>query len=577
MGIPKYFKYITSSYDSLTIDSNVKDFQINNLYFDLNCLIHPCVRKVCKDNPSDVSSHNKELNTDKYLNDESYITKLEHKIYLDIQNSIDNIIKIVNPTRLVYLAIDGVAPRAKMEQQRIRRYRTIKEKELTNKVYKDYNYQIVHDDIDTNFITPGTIFMYKLSLSLQKYLINKNKTSKLLLILDDSQNVGEGEHKIFQHIKNTANTEFVNCVYGLDADLIMLSLCNIYKIYLIREEVHFGKVDMNKYLYLDIEKLKTLIYDAIVGKILYDDFQPKSEIIKQNIINDYITLCFFIGNDFLPHIVGIDISNDSINMLINTYVEFFRYKSTNLVANGKINLVFLKHIINSLYANENKYLLQYQDYISNKRPYINQKLDSFNYDLEKIKYYPIFNKTDGFVLGEANWQNNYYKYYFNLYNIHKNKTFINDICKNYIDGLQWNVDYYLNECPSYTWYYQYRSAPCLRELSQYMLKRVYIQTFDNTIKYSPLEQLAIVLPIQSSNLWAIEYAKLIKKDIKLVSFYPINFELEVMNKMYLHECNPILALVDDEYIKEKFKAIKLTEFEKKRNIVSGCYIYEPKK
>ena len=73
------------------------------------------------------------------------------------------------------------------------------------------------------------------------------------------------------------------------------------------------------------------------------------------------------------------------------------------------------------------------------------------------------------------------------------------------------------------------------------------------------------------------FFKLIKKDIKLVSFYPINFELEVMHKMYLHECNPILALVDDEYIKEKFKTIKLTEFEKKRNIVSGCYIYEPKK
>ena len=50
MGIPKYFKYITSNFNDLTIDLDQVKVEIDHLYFDMNCLLHPCVRTVCKQN-----------------------------------------------------------------------------------------------------------------------------------------------------------------------------------------------------------------------------------------------------------------------------------------------------------------------------------------------------------------------------------------------------------------------------------------------------------------------------------------------------------------------------------------------
>ena len=82
---------------------------------------------------------------------------------------------------------------------------------------------------------------------------------------------GEGEHKILSYIKKNCNdTNDTNIVvYGLDADLIMLSLVsNINNVYLMRECIEFGKPQEGNFLYMDIDQLKCNIIKILKKDII---------------------------------------------------------------------------------------------------------------------------------------------------------------------------------------------------------------------------------------------------------------------------------------------------------------------
>jgi len=197
---------------------------IDNLYLDMNGIIHPCCHPVDRPQP-----------------------KSEVEMFNLIFEYTDKVIGIVRPAKILYLAIDGVAPRAKMNQQRSRRFRTAidaderaeREASIKNKWAEDGiqfadRASVLGDQaFDSNVITPGTEFMHTLSKALQLYIVERLHTSPrwtgLKVIFSDASVPGEGEHKILDFIRSQraqvnydANTS--HCIYGADADLIMLGL-----------------------------------------------------------------------------------------------------------------------------------------------------------------------------------------------------------------------------------------------------------------------------------------------------------------------------------------------------------------
>ena len=570
MGIPKFFRYITDKYPNIITGEHT---YIDNLFFDLNCLIHPCAQKVIKNHPDLVIKYN--IKTPTLEN----ISEFEKEVYKEIGTYLKYLIDFAKPQKLIYLAIDGVAPRSKMEQQRSRRYRSIMEKQMRKKI--DHKFNKKNPIFDTNCITPGTIFMKKLSMFLKSFLLENKKVFGTLIILDDSGLVGEGEHKILQYMKENCITDS-NCVYGLDADLIMLNIVNgCETCYLLREAIHYGKVDMETLLYFNVSLFGEKLFKSISTPLLDKYYLLNSEVdeledlelIKDYILKDYVCLCFLIGNDFLPHLPGIDINNKSLDMLIEIYSDIFTIRTKYLInEDNTINFIFLKQIIMILYDMETNILNKYQKKKDRFRPRLKYK-NTHELELEKLKFYPIFNKDTSFKYTDIDWRDKYYNYYFHFNNYHKNKPTVISICQNYIDGLQWNAYYYFDKCVSYSWYYKYMAAPTFKDLATYFINRTYPPSFTN-IMFTPLEQLSIVLPKESGNLWCKAYRELVDNDASVSIHYPKKYRLDLINKIYLHECEPMLCDISNEFIKDIFSNISLTNQEKKLNERTELVIYK---
>ena len=109
---------------------------------------------------------------------------------------------------------------------------------------------------DEALTMPGTLFMAKLSEQL-RYFVNKKISEdanwrEVHVVLSGHEVPGEGEHKIMEYIRLSKaqpdyNPNVRHCLYGLDADLIMLGLLSHDPHFcLLREEVKFGPAAKKK-------------------------------------------------------------------------------------------------------------------------------------------------------------------------------------------------------------------------------------------------------------------------------------------------------------------------------------------
>eukprot|EP00820_Chromera_velia_P019211 Cvel_28077.t1-p1 / transcript=Cvel_28077.t1 / gene=Cvel_28077 / organism=Chromera_velia_CCMP2878 / gene_product=5'-3' exoribonuclease 1, putative / transcript_product=5'-3' exoribonuclease 1, putative / location=Cvel_scaffold3609:10735-15533(+) / protein_length=382 / sequence_SO=supercontig / SO=protein_coding / is_pseudo=false len=354
------FRWLVSLYPAVRqrVGTSLGERPIDNFYIDMNGIIHMCTHA------------NAEMGT---------VKQDEEAMFGRVFEYLDRLFKIINPAKNFVIAVDGVAPRAKMNQQRSRRFRSAKEAELmrtANSLSGLDKEEGVR--FDSSVITPGTEFMQRLHLAFQKWLAWKVKSDKkwqtgVTVVYSGCDVPGEGEHKIMDFIREEKRTnpdieKQSHCMYGLDADLIMLSLIShLPKFVLLREKTTLinppkkvvekhGKRDPMTFKRDDFEVFDVSLLREIFrlqmsasfeaakaaaekekakekarkpgesgsgggggGSASGGDSSQEFEFDLNRLIDDIVCLCILVGNDFVPTIPHLDIMEGSLNDILGIY------------------------------------------------------------------------------------------------------------------------------------------------------------------------------------------------------------------------------------------------------------------
>ncbi|KAG9848324.1 hypothetical protein KCU77_g8047, partial [Aureobasidium melanogenum] len=345
MGVPKFFRWMSERYPAISqliAENRIPEFDA--LYLDMNGIIHNCTHK-----------------------DGDHVTKrmTEEEMFIAIFNYIEHLFGKIKPKQLFFMAIDGVAPRAKMNQQRARRFRTALDAENAREKAIAAGTEMPKEaPFDSNCITPGTEFMARLTQHL-KYFIAKKVSEDIdwqgpEIVLSGHEVPGEGEHKIMEYIRKAKSQpdydpNVRHCLYGLDADLIMLGLLSHDPHFcLLREEVTFGRQSKAKSKELEHQNFY-LMHLCIVREYLELEFQELKEpgalgfaFDMERVIDDFILMAFFVGNDFLPNLPHLHINEGALALMFGVYKKILPLAKGYINEGGVINLDRLSILLDEL-------------------------------------------------------------------------------------------------------------------------------------------------------------------------------------------------------------------------------------
>ena len=523
MGIPYYFSYLIKNHSLIISNIKYLNNNIHNLFLDCNSLIYDS------------------LNFNNYQS----VQQFENYIIANVISKIEAIITAINPSENVYIAFDGVPPFAKISQQKNRRYKTAYQNKVFNKEVK----------WDTCAITPGTLFMNTLNNVITSHFKNKlhynshNKPVNFILSLSNES--GEGEHKIFDYIRQSATIKYTNnVIYGMDADLIMLSLNHLryaQHLYLYRETPVFinsldKSLNENEKYIININLLGSVIYKEITDDIIMSSDTPawlkdadlvldlSFNIIHSaefhNKIEDYIFICFLLGNDFLPHFPALNIRLNGFTVLLELYKKLFK-SNEFLTANNSINWHNFKKYIKNIAEHEETFIKEIYTIreTQGRKFYPENSTEEIEF---KFTAMPSWDRNIELFINpyEEEWR---HRYYYSLFSINSNNVDysnkIESVCTNYLETLQWVYYYYSASCKNWTHYYKYNYPPLLSDLYSHIpyFNSEFIFKENNNILDEKL-LLCHVLPINSLHLLPDKlrsylldnYAYLFKDDLEIV-------------------------------------------------------------
>ena len=155
MGVPKFFRWMSERYPAISqliAENRIPEFDC--LYLDMSQEARCCLRRVCSSYFTDGIIHNCTHKD----SDSATFRMTEDKMFIAIFNYIEHLFGKIKPRKLFFMAIDGVAPRAKMNQQRARRFRTALDAEKAKeKAIRDGVQMPTEEAFDSNCITPGKL------------------------------------------------------------------------------------------------------------------------------------------------------------------------------------------------------------------------------------------------------------------------------------------------------------------------------------------------------------------------------------------------------------------------------------
>jgi 5'-3' exonuclease len=522
MGIKHFFfwykKNFTSSITSLVKNQTLQSVNkpIDTLLLDLNGIFHNSAQKIFK--YGSYSEPKRLLRPEKIIINDR---ETRNRLYQDVCDSIDHLVTISQPRKRIFLGIDGPAPIGKQNQQRQRRFRAASESR-GGEVF------------DSNCITPGTEFMHDLGIYLDNHIRHKVETDSLWqnrdVVFSNEKVPGEGEHKAVEYIREKCTMEEIYCINGPDADLIMLALATHKpNFYVLREDTFDPKVDL---LLLDM---------AITRRDLVKMMRwisPQYNFTDKQIIDDFIFVCFMVGNDFLPHIPSIEIIESGIELMLDITHQVGGVKGhiTNTSKSGKVtfNKDALGMFLETIGSHEK---INLETKIAKKR--------SFFPDPLLLKY--ASNSSTGV------WSIDINSYISEYNDISFNEVETSKVCHQYIQGLQWVLTYYTTGCPSWKWYFPFQYAPTASTLA------VHLQTFES-VRYgptkpsTPFHQLLSVLPPKSADLIPEPLGKLLTdKTSPLREFCPEKLVIDIAGKRKVWEGITILPMVNQALISKLCK------------------------
>jgi 5'-3' exonuclease len=518
MGIPSYYKRLIDRFPRLVSKgpAAIGARKANVLLMDFNCLIYQCVRA---EGMPVYTAETREA--------------WEAALLEAVKAYTVKVWDVAGRPAEVFIGVDGVVPMAKIRQQRLRRFKSpwMAAAERAAGVRTGESW-------DTNAITPGTEFMEKLARALKGLA-----TARGGWTVSAADEAGEGEQKLMAWVRSAATggslagKEIV--VYGLDADLIVLSLLSLARDApgvagwrLLRELAEFeggrGAAE-GAFGCLDVRELLGL---------LVPDGIPAAEYMLE-----YCCGMSFLGNDFLPHSLSVKMREGGHDRLCRTLTALHTAGGRLVeAATGRIRPDGCAALAAAWAATEEEDIAHgFKEKFRGRGPPPRSDRERAMRPVENL---PIEWKQESAVWSSDRlvdgWRETYYARWMR-------EAAPAAAAAEYIRGLQWIVDYYLGRSVSYAWYFPWSLPPLWSDIAAALEECDAVEAPPVTSPVAPQEQLAMVLP--ESSWWLVRRPDLRRLPLLAPAFWPSSFSFFSVGRRWLWECEAEVPILSMERLK----------------------------